>query len=238
MALAIFDMDDTLVDCDSEGLWLKLLVERGLVDAGAIDRVIEFTKTYEIGYMDFDQYEVFYLSLFKDLEADVLRDSLAGYLELVRSHIRPEVYDRLNEHRAQGDRILLITATSVFLSRRIADLVGVTDLIGTEIEMDSEGRPTGKVTGAIPFQENKVALLDAWLKENGCSLEDSWGYSDSCNDLPLLQKVTHPVVVVPDKILRDHALKHDWEILVDGGSAVPKEFIDLNTDLVQNSRDF
>lgn len=235
MTLAIFDLDDTLVDCDSEGLWLKLLVERGLVDAGAIDRVIEFTKTYEIGQMDFDQYEVFYLSLFKDLGAEVLRDSLAGYLELVRSHIRPEVLERLNRHRAQGDRILLITATSVFLSRRIADLVSVTDLIGTEIEIDSEGRPTGKVTGAIPFQKNKVVLLDAWLKENRCSLEDSWGYSDSCNDLPLLQKVAHAVVVVPDKILREYALEHDWEILVDGGSAVPKEFINLNSGVVETA---
>ncbi len=230
MALAIFDMDETLVDCDSEGLWLNYLVGRGLVDAEAIDRVVEFTKTYEIGHMDFDQYEVFYLGLFKDLDAEVLRNALCGFLELVRSHFRQEVLERLNRHRSQGDRILLITATSVFLSRPIANLVGVRDLIGTQIEMDSDGRPNGRVIGLIPFQKNKVALLDTWLRENNCSLEGSWGYSDSCNDLPLLQKVAHPVVVVPDSILRTHALENNWEILVDEGYGVPKEFINMNTN--------
>lgn len=237
MALAIFDLDDTLVDCDSEGLWLKFMVERGLVDAQAIQRVIEFTRTYAVGQMDFDQYEVFFLNLFKELPAEVLRDSLAGFLELVRSHLRPEVLERLNRHRAQGDRILLITATSVFLSRPIAELLGVADLIATQSELDTEGRPTGKIIGTIPFQSRKVILLEAWLREHGCSLEDSWGYSDSCNDLPLLQKTAHPVAVAPDKILRDHALEHGWEVLLDGGGGVLKEFIDLNTDLVDTCDD-
>ncbi len=235
MALALFDLDDTLMDCDSEGLWLKFLVERGLVDAQAIQRVIEFTRTYTIGQMDFDQYEVFFLNLFKDFPTDVLRESLAGFLQLVRSHLRPEVLERLNRHRAHGDRILLITATSVFLSRPIADLLGVSDLIATQSELDAEGRPTGKIIGTIPFQARKVILLDAWLRENGCSLEDSWGYSDSCNDLPFLQKTTHPVAVAPDKILRDYALEHGWEILLDGCDETTKTSMGYNFNLNENT---
>ena len=197
------------------------------MDAGAIDRVIEFTKTYEIGQMDFDQYEVFYLSLFKDLKADVLRDSLAGYLELVRSHIRPEVYDRLKEHRAHGRQDPAHhLPPSIFLSRpyREPGRCGRPDS-PRKLKWIPAGCPTGKVIGVDPLSGDESGLCwMTWLRENGCTLEDSWGYSDSCNDLPLLQKVAHPVVVVPDKILREYALEHDWEILVDGGSAVPKEF--------------
>jgi HAD superfamily hydrolase (TIGR01490 family) len=231
MTVAIFDLDETLLDGDSEGLWIKFLAERHLVDAEFITRVIQYTQSYEIGQMDFNKYETYFLSIFQDIKTEELPGLLDGYLQLIRSHLRPELLQRLADHRARGHQILLITASNTFLAGRVADLLGVTNLIGTEIEVDSGGKPTGKITGLIPFQKVKVALLEGWLNEKGYTLQDSWGYSDSCNDLPMLQKVTHPVAVAPDELLREHALKNGWEIILDSSSETPKAYMGYNFDL-------
>ena len=212
MSLAIFDLDYTLVEGDCESLWCQFLLEQGLVDTAFVNRIIEYYVEYENGRADFRAYETYMMESMAVMDAAALTRLRAVFLERLRFRLRPYVVRWLNWHRSQGNRVLMITATNAFLARPIAELLRVKELICTEVEL-REGRPTGSVLGTIPYREGKVALLDAWLSLRGQTLQDSWGYSDSYNDLPLLQRVHNPVAVTPDSSLYSHAVEHGWNIL-------------------------
>jgi HAD superfamily hydrolase (TIGR01490 family) len=212
MSLAIFDLDYTLVEGDCESLWCQFLLEQGLVDAAFVNRIAEFYVEYENGRLDFYAYESFLMHTMASLGASKLTPMRAAFLQRLRFRLRPYVVRWLDWHRGQGHQVLMITATNSFLARPMADLLRIKQLICTEVEMQ-EGCPTGLVLGTIPYREGKVALLDAWLSHWDQTLKDSWGYSDSYNDLPLLQHVRYPVAVTPDSNLYCHALEHGWDIL-------------------------
>ena len=211
MALAIFDLDNTLIGNDSDFLWGEFLVERGYVDATEFAETnARFYQDYQAGTLDIFAYQRFAL---KPLSQQSMATLARWHKEFMQSHIEPILLPKaqalVEDHKAKGDRVLVITATNTFITRPIAERYGITELLGTEGEIKN-GRYTGEVSGVPTFQEGKVTRLKEWLKQHNESLAGSYFYSDSHNDLPLLKIVDHPVVVDGDDKLRAYAEKHHW----------------------------
>jgi len=214
MSLAIFDLDNTLLNGDSDHAWGEFLIEKGMVDAvfykESNDR---FYREYQEGKLDIYRYVEFALeplTRYDRTELDIL------HAEFMRTKILPIRLKKadalLAEHRAKGDYLLIITATNSFVTRPIATLLGVDDIIATDPEFDGR-RFTGRISGTPSFREGKVTRLKEWLVSTQHSLEGSWFYSDSQNDLPLLRLVDNAVAVDADATLRAEAVKQGWKII-------------------------
>lgn len=214
MSLAIFDLDNTLISIDSDHAWGQFLVEQGAVDPVRYHEANErFLEDYKNGTLDIHAY----LELALKPLAEYSREQLNAWHQQfmaskIEPHILPKGEELLARHRERGDTLLIITATNRFVTGPIAERLGVDDLIAVEPEC-VDGRYTGRVHGTPSFREGKVERLEAWLSRNATSLHDAWFYSDSLNDLPLLEKVDHPVAVDPDDILRQEAERRDWRII-------------------------
>lgn len=214
MTLAIFDLDNTLIKGDSDHAWGDFLVAEGVVDADEYAKANDqFLQDYLNGDLDILRYLAFALAPLAKHDSETLYELRERF---VSERIRPLMLDKaaqlLAEHRKQGHYLLIITATNRFVTQPIADLLGVDDLIATEPEM-RDGRYTGGVAGIPSFQDGKVARLEAWLAENGQSADDAWFYSDSHNDVPLLEQVAHPVAVDPDTKLEALARERGWPVI-------------------------
>ncbi|WP_415899449.1 HAD family hydrolase [Neptuniibacter sp. QD48_11] len=214
MSLAIFDLDNTLLAGDSDHAWGEFLCEKGIVDSDEYSRANDyFYEQYKNGGLDIFEFLAFALKPLAQMKRAEL-DKL--HLEFMESKIipimLPKAAELLQNHREQGDYLLIITATNRFVTGPIADKLGVDDIIATDPE-EVDGEYTGKVAGIPCFQDGKVTRLNEWLKHNDFNLEGSYFYSDSHNDLPLLEKVTHPVAVNPDETLEDHANANLWPVL-------------------------
>lgn len=214
VSLAIFDLDNTLLAGDSDHAWGQFLVDRGLVDAdhyrSSNDR---FFHQYQNGELDVHAYLAFAL---EPLTRHSLEELSALHAEFMREVIAPMRLHRadqlLAEHRERGDFLLIITATNTFVTRPIAEALGVDDLIATDPEL-LHGRYTGRVQGTPSFREGKVERLRTWLAERGADLAGASFYSDSHNDLPLLELVEKPVVVDPDPTLYRVAIERGWPVM-------------------------
>lgn len=214
MSLAIFDLDNTLLGGDSDYLWGRFLVENSIVDSSAFERENQrFYEAYKAGTLDIQEFLAFALRPLADNEpADLYAWRERFMAEKIHPIMLPKAFSLLRKHRQAGDTLVIITATNRFVTQPIAESLGVPHLLATEPEM-TNGRYTGKCYGIPCFQDGKVQRLAAWLSDTGHTLEDSWFYSDSHNDLPLLSRVTHPVAVDPDPILTRHARQHNWPII-------------------------
>ena len=211
MSLAIFDLDNTLLAGDSDYLWGQFLIENGAVDGAAYDRANrEFYEQYKAGTLDIREFLRFALRPLTEHDPEVL---YAWREDFVRKKIEPIALARakalIEEHRLAGDTLLIITATNHFVTEPIARLFGVEHLLATRPEM-KHGRFTGEFVGVPTFQDGKVKALDEWLAEREETLEGSWFYSDSHNDIPLLSRVDHPVAVDADPELTAHAQRMGW----------------------------
>lgn len=212
--LALFDLDNTLLAGDSDYNWSLFLIRQGLLDEKTHhERNEQFYLDYKNGNLDIYKFLAFQL---KPLSEHSMADLNALHAKYMDSVIRPmmtqKAQDLVNQHKAQGDLCLVITATNSFVSKPIAQAYGIAHLIGTDPEMVN-GAYTGGVAGVPSFQEGKVTRLKQWLAERGQQLADfeqSYFYSDSHNDLPLMKLVTHPVAVDADAKLTDYAQQHGW----------------------------
>lgn len=214
MSLAIFDLDSTLIAGDSDHLWGVFLCERGLVDGSDFARCNEqFYRDYQAGNLDIDAYLRFALAPLAGQPPELLA---AWHREFMHSKIEPIMLPRaeqlIADHRARGDELIIVTATNAFITRPIASALGIEHLLACEAEI-VDGRYTGNPVGIPSYHEGKVTRLLAWSKEHGVALEGAWFYSDSHNDLPLLERVDNPVVVDPDATLREHARTRGWPII-------------------------
>ena len=214
MRLALFDLDNTLLGGDSDHAWGDYLCERGILDGVAYKaRNDAFYEDYLAGRLDIRDYLNFSLEILGRSEMAQLEQ---WHREFMRDCIEPIILAKgealLAEHRAAGDRLLIITATNRFVTGPIAKRLGVDTLLATECEM-ADGRYTGRTTDVPCFKEGKVTRLNRWLAETGLSLDDSCFYSDSMNDLPLLEKVDEPVATNPDERLATLAKERGWRIL-------------------------
>lgn len=214
MTLALFDLDNTLIAGDSDHAWGEFLVQQGLVDAQSYKQANDkFYDDYLKGQLDMAAYTEFTLKPLSEIPTpELMRQREIFIQEVITPLMLPKALDLLEHHRQQKHKIVIITATNSFITRPIADLLQVEELIAVEPEIQN-GRYTGKVAGIPSFREGKVTRLNAWLENTTFNLENSWFYSDSHNDLPLLEQVHNPVAVDPDPELTKHAQRHGWPIL-------------------------
>ena len=214
MGIALFDLDNTLIAGDSDFLWGCFLVEQGIVDSELYERENRrFYDQYRVGELDIHEFLDFQLRPLSEHPVDTLQQWRRQYIEeKITPILLPKAQALIDRHRQQGDTLVVITATNRFITGPIVELYDIPHLLATEAEI-LDDRYTGKVSGIPCFQDGKVTRLSDWLKVNRHSLDNSWFYSDSHNDLPLLNRVTHPVAVDPDEILEEHARNNDWPII-------------------------
>jgi len=214
MPLALFDLDNTLLAGDSDYLWGVFLVQRAIVDGDYYEREnSRFYAEYKAGKLDIYEFLRFSLRPLRDNDPALLEQLRETFLRDKIEPIIPEASRRLvDKHRRAGDELVVITATNAFVTAPIVRQFGIEHLIATEPEV-IEGRYTGNVAGEPCFREGKVNRLSRWLQEHAMDLRDSWFYSDSHNDLPLLERVTHPVAVDPDEILDEVARSRGWPVI-------------------------
>ena len=214
MSLAIFDLDNTLLGGDSDYLWGQFLVERGIVDEALYKRENDrFYREYEEGTLDIFEFLRFALKPLKDNDPAQLEQLREEYLaEKIDPIILPASRELIRRHREAGDTLMIITATNAFVTAPIAERLGIEHLIATVPERVG-GRYTGEVAGEPSYREGKVNRLNSWLQEHGETLDGSSFYSDSHNDIPLLERVSKPVAVDPDDLLTAHATAQGWPII-------------------------
>lgn len=214
MNLALFDLDNTLIAGDSDFEWAQYLIGRGVLDREVHEaRNLEFYEHYKAGTLDIHAFLDFQLA---PLARHARAELDAWHREFLATRIRPQIGAAaralVEKHRAAGDLLAIVTATNSFVTGPIAREFGIPHLIAT-IPAQENGRFTGKPRGTPSFREGKIARVDAWLESLGLWLggfERSWFYSDSHNDLPLLEKVTNPVAVDADETLAQAAAERGW----------------------------
>lgn len=214
MSLALFDLDNTLIANDSDYLWGQFLVDRGIVDRATYEAAnIKFYEDYKHGTLNIVDFLNFSLAPLAEHDAEQLWQWRTEFVEEVIKPITLSAAHALVEqHRAKGDTLVVITATNRFVTEPIVALYGIEHLLATSPEF-IHGRYTGRFIGTPCFQSGKVSVLQDWLKETGHNLVDSTFYSDSHNDLPLLNLVDHPIAVDPDTQLRQAAETAHWPII-------------------------
>lgn len=212
--LALFDLDHTLLAVDSDEAWVEFLIEEGILDRAEFERANhDLVARYRAGQATSLEFTYFYMSTLVGHDRATLDAWHARYLERkIRPAISKAARELLGKHRATHDLTVLTTATGRFIVAPIARELGFEHVIATEPEM-KDGRYTGRVSGTPNMREGKVTRLEAWLAARDTELaqfRQSWFYSDSINDLPLLQRVTHPVAVNPDRSLAALAQAKGW----------------------------
>jgi HAD superfamily hydrolase (TIGR01490 family) len=217
MNLAIFDLDNTLLDGDSDYNWGLYLVKKGYLDEGEYkEQNQKFFEEYQVGKLDIFAFAEFQFQFLKNNTRKFLNKVRSDYInEIIKPMILKKAVDLVNQHKEARDKLLIITATNSFITKPIGELFGIHELIGTDPE-EHLGEFTGKVKGTPSFKEGKVTRLFDWLDEKNLKLADfekTFFYSDSHNDLALLEVVTNPVVVNGDKILLGKAQEKNWPTL-------------------------
>jgi HAD superfamily hydrolase (TIGR01490 family) len=214
VTLALFDLDNTLLNGDSDHAWGQFLVDQGIVDGKAFETANDkFYQEYQNGSLNIHEFLSFALAPLAQHSMETLHTLHQQFMREVIAPMRLAKADELiAKHRAQGHRLVIITATNSFVTAPIARSLGIDELLATEPEIIN-GRYTGCITGIPCFQQGKVQRLNAWLEATGENLEGSWFYSDSRNDLPLLECVSNPVAVDADPILTATATERGWPIM-------------------------
>ena len=214
MPLALFDLDNTLIAGDSDHGWGEFLVGKKIVDADYYKKMNDqFYQDYQNGQLNMSAYLDFSLAPLGKLGCAKLKQLHNQFMvEVIEPLWLPKAETLLQKHRNSGDTLMVITSTNRFVVEPICDKLGVEHLIATELEQKNN-QYTGQVSGVPSYKEGKVTRLNQWLKQSDLSMADSSFYSDSINDLPLLEIVDHPVAVDPCSQLRAVALQRGWDII-------------------------
>ena len=217
MKLALFDLDHTLLPIDSDHTWGVFTTELGWNDPAVFNqRNDEFYAHYQAGTLDIHDYVRFATQAVRERGAAEAARAHDRYMdEVIRPRITPEALALVRSHQQAGDTVMIVTATNEFVTRPIAQAFGVHELISVELERDASGWITGEIQGTPSFREGKVTRVAQWLAQQGLGWDDveMSFYSDSMNDLPLLEKAHHPVATNPDARLRQLATERGWRIL-------------------------
>ena len=217
MKLALFDLDHTILPIDSDQSWGRFTTTLGWTDAVEFNRKNDaFYAHYQAGTLDIHDYVRFATEAFCTRPRDEAEAAHARFMrEVIQPVIREEALALLNKHRAAGEQLVIITATNEFVTRPIAQAFGVDELIAVELVRDAQGWYSGEILGVPSLREGKVERLQQWLHQRGLDWNkvETTFYSDSSNDVPLLQRVNHPVATNPDAKLKAFALEKGWPIL-------------------------
>ena len=216
--LALFDLDHTLIPLDSDHAWGQFTTALGWTDSHEFaQRNDAFYQQYKAGTLDIAEYMHFATAAIRRQGATKSEAAHADYMRaVIQNVIKSQALELVRSHQAAGDVVVIVTATNEFVTRPIAAAFGVQELIAINLQRDpATGWFTGEIAGTPSFREGKVTRMDQWLAERGWHWQEveSTFYSDSINDLPLLEKVTHPVATNPDERLRVIALARGWRIL-------------------------
>jgi len=215
MSLAMFDLDNTLIGGDSDYLWGEFLCDEGIIsDQESFQKMNEyFYHQYEIGKLDIYAWAEFSFKILTEYSLDELNELRQNFIETkIKPIFLERAQDCINKHKENGDTVLVITASNTFITSPIVEMYGIDHFLATEPEFKS-GRFTGKVSGIPCFQSGKIDNLMPWLDKNGENLIGSYFYSDSHNDLPLLELVDNPVAINSDKVLTSVARENGWPVL-------------------------
>jgi HAD superfamily hydrolase (TIGR01490 family) len=215
--LALFDLDYTLLPIDSDYEWARFLIRTGVVDGAEYERRNdEFFEQYKAGTLDIHAFLAFQLAPLAAHPCATLEGWLQAFVaEVIRPAIRGPALELVRRHRERGDLCAIVTATNEFVTTPIADAFGIEHLIATGVERVGDCY-TGRPRGTPSFREGKIRRTDEWLESQGHSWADfgeSWFYSDSSNDLPLLERVSNPVATNPDPRLALLAAERGWPVL-------------------------
>ncbi len=221
MKLALFDLDHTLLPLDSDHAWGQFTVQLGWRDAEQFAKANDaFYQQYKAGTLDLNTYIRFGTQSLRDLGDNAPALAAQAHqqfmAQVVLPAIRPQATALLDKHRRAGDEIVLVTATNAFITAPIAQALGIAHLIAVNLVLDEKGVPTGDIAGTPSFREGKVTRVEQWLADRGLNWADlqySYFYSDSINDLPLLERATHPVATNPDDRLKAIATERGWPVL-------------------------
>ena len=218
MNLALFDLDGTLIPGDSDHAFGEFMITLGWVDPELHRRANDaFYRQYLAGTLDIDEYIAFSTRAWRNRPLAEQRAASRRFIaEVVQPQLRPAAFDLLQRHRDTGDLIAIVTATNEFVTRPIAEAFGVGHLLAVELERDAGGAATGRIAGVPSFREGKIARVHQWLRGLGHRLEGferSVFYSESTNDLPLLEIVSEPVATNPSPALEAIARERGWRIL-------------------------
>lgn len=216
--LALFDLDLTLLPIDSDHAWGEFVIGLGWVDAAAFRAGNDaFYEQYRRGALDIDAYIAFAAAPLRERPPEALAAAHARFMaEVVAPAIRPAATALVALHRERGDRLAIVTSTNDFITAPIAAAFGIEALIATRLERDPDGIPTGRIDGTPALREGKVARVGQWLAESGLGWDDFERisvYSDSPNDLPLLERATDPVAANPSPDLEALARARGWRIV-------------------------
>jgi HAD superfamily hydrolase (TIGR01490 family) len=224
VSLAIFDLDNTLIADDSDYLWGQFLVDQGIVDKTYYEAAnAKFYSDYKQGTLDITEFLHFSLKPLADNKPDDLYRWRSQFIEtIIRPLLLKPAQQLIDKHRKRGDTLMVITATNRFVTEPIVKLYGIELLLATTPDF-VDGRYTGTFAGIPCFQEGKVKLLEEWLEQSPETLVNSWFYSDSHNDLPLLKRVDNPVAVDPDKKLSAYATGANWPVISLRASNCPNQ---------------
>ena len=215
--IALFDLDHTLIPFDSDHAWGEHTISLGWRDPVDFKRRNnEFFEQYRAGTLDLHQYMRFATEAIRAQGAEKSSAGHASFMQaVVQNGIKPEALALVQNHRQAGHEVVIVTATNEFVTRPIAAAFGVSELIAVELERDADGLITGEIHGTPSFREGKVSRVGDWLAARQLYWDgvETWFYSDSMNDVPLLEKATHAIATNPDERLRALAIERGWRIL-------------------------
>ena len=218
MNLCLFDLDDTLLPLDSDHAWGEFVISLGWVDEASFRRTNDsFFAQYQAGQLDVHGYIEFATRPLRERSSDELMAAHRLFMQrVIEPQLRDSARDLVRFHQASGDRVVLVTATNEFVTAPIAAAFGIESLIAVRLERDVRGSISGRIEGTPSYREGKVRRVEEWLGEQGLSWADCdriTVYSDSLNDLPLLEKATDPVATNPSPALLSVATERGWRTL-------------------------
>jgi HAD superfamily hydrolase (TIGR01490 family) len=217
--IALFDLDHTLIPFDSGNAFTRFLIERGVLDAAFERGYLHYCHQYAAGTLDIAAMHRFMVGSLAMHSRDTITGWVAAFESSMAASVPPASIALVAQHREAGHRCALVTATTRFIAEPFGRLLGLPVVLATEPALGDDGHYTGETVGLPCFRTDKLVHVNAWLAGEGGTLADaqrSWFYSDSINDLALLEAVTDPVAVRPDAALAAHALRRGWPVLGEG----------------------
>jgi len=212
-AIAFFDFDETLIVGNSGRLWIRRELRAGHISRVQFLRAAAWMLRYKLGWASMDDALRTAIGSLRGQPEQALRERTRAFYETeVRMLYRTGARPALERHRARGDAIVLLTASSLYLSELVAQELGLDDVLCNRFEVDDAGAHTGRPVGRLCFGAGKLGYAEAYAEQRGVSLADCWFYTDSHSDLPVLERIGHPVVVNPDPRLRREAERRGWPV--------------------------